>query len=249
MSTELIKSLKRLGLNEKESRIYITALGLGKFSVLALSEKVEIKRPTCYLVLEDLKRKGLITTFPKARKVLYVAEHPNNLLKNTETAFSLAKKLMPELQSLMGSDIEKPILKVYSGQSGIQNIYEDMTDDGKDIFYFASVKDLVESVGQEFLDDWIKKRITKGMKSTSIRIKESEMNYKLYGNSPENLRTIRYAPIGFTMPYTIFIYNNKVAFVSTKKDLFGFVIESPDFVRSIKALFDIVWDVSSEMSE
>ncbi len=244
METELIKSLEKLGLNEKESKIYTTALSLGKFSVIALSEKTSIKRPTCYLVLEELKKKGLITTFPRARKVLYVAEHPNNLLKRVEDSYALAKQLMPELQGLIGSNSERPVLKVYSGKNGIQNIYEDMTDEGKDLFYFASVKDLVESVGQEFLDNWIKKRIAKGMKSTSIRIKENEMSYQLYGNSPENLRTIRYAPDGFKMPFTIYIYSNKVAFVSTKKDLLGFIMESTDLVKSMKALFDIVWSVS-----
>ena len=73
MSPELVKSLEKLGLNEKESKVYIAALEMGKFSILALSEKTGIKRPTCYLVLYELIKKGLISTFPKAKKVLYVA--------------------------------------------------------------------------------------------------------------------------------------------------------------------------------
>lgn len=246
MKTELTKSLEKLGLNEKEAKIYLAGLGLNKFSVMTISEKTGIKRPTCYLILEDLKKKGLITTFPKAKKVLYVAEHPNTLLKNTEGAYNLAKQLMPELQNLIGSGSEKPILKVYVGQKGIQNIFEDMLSEGKDFYYITSVSDLVESVGQEFLDDWINKRIAKGMKSTSVRIKEGETNYKLYGDAPGNLRTVRYAPKGFKMPYTMYIYGNKVSFVSKNKELFGFIIESSDMSASMQALFDIVWSVSSE---
>jgi sugar-specific transcriptional regulator TrmB len=246
MALELIKSLEKLGLSEKESKIYIAGLGLSKFSVIAISEKTGIKRPTCYLILEDLKKKGLITTFPKAKKVLYVAEHPNNLLKSTESNFSLAKQLMPELQNLIGSGSEKPILKVYVGQKGIQNIFDDIFGESKDFFYIATVEDLVESVGQEFIDEWILKRVAKGMKSTSIRIKEGEMDYKLYGDSPENLRSIKYAPEGFKMPYTIFIYSKKVAFISKKKELFGFIVESNDLAVSVKALFDVVWSISSE---
>lgn len=246
MTTELIKSLEKLGLSEKESKIYIAGLGLSKFSVMAISEKTGIKRPTCYLILEDLKKKGLITTFPKAKKILYVAEHPNNLLKNTENSFNLAKQLMPELQNLIGSTSEKPILKVYIGQSGIHNIFEDILEENKDFYYIASVTDLVEEIGQEYQDLWIERRIAKGMKSTSIRIREGETDYKLYGDDPENGRKIKYAPKGFQMPYTIFIYNKKVAFISKKKEFFGFIVESNDMTMSMKALFDILWDTSSE---
>lgn len=246
MTAELIKSLEKLGLSEKESKIYIAGLELGKFSVVAISENTGIKRPTCYLILEDLKKKGLITTFPKAKKVLYVAEHPNNLLKSTESSFNLAKQLMPELQNLIGSGSQKPILKVYVGQKGIQNIFEEILSEGKDFYYIISVKDLVESVGQEFLDAWIEKRIAKGMKSISVRIQEGETEKELYGDAPGNLRTLRYAPNGFKMPYTIYIFGNKVAFVSKNKELFGFIIESNDMAISMKALFDVVWGISKE---
>ena len=48
------------------------------------------------------------------------------------------------------------------------------------------------------------------------------------------------------MPYTIFIYGKKVAFISTKKELFGFIVESNDMAISMKVLFDVVWSISSE---
>ena len=246
MSPELVKSLEKLGLNEKESKVYIAALEMGKFSILALSEKTCIKRPTCYLVLYELIKKGLITTFPKAKKVLYVAEHPNTLLKNTADTYALAKQLVPELQNLMNTQSEKPILKVYVGQAGIHNIFEDILEDKKDFYYIASVKDLVDELGQEYQDEWIKRRVEKGMHSTSIRIREGETDYPLYGDAPENPRIIRYAPVGFKMPYTIFIYGKKVAFVSRNKQYFGFIVESGDMATSIKVLFDAVWSISTE---
>jgi len=247
MITDIAKSLGKLGLNDKESRVYVAALEMGKFSVLSLANKTGIKRPTCYLILDDLVKKGLISTFPKAKKVIYVAEHPNTLLKKSEESLRVAKHLMPELQSLMSMTSTRPELKVYSGQKGIQQIYEDVLDEGKDFHYIASVQDLVEAVGTEFLDDWINRRIARHMKSISIRLRETEMpNIPLYIGSPETLRTVRYAPTGFKTPYTIFIYGKKVAFVSTKKDLFGFIVESADLAISMKALFDVLWEISTE---
>lgn len=247
MSEEITKSLEKLGLNDKESRVYIAALEMGKFSVLALANKTSIKRPTCYLILDELVKKGLVSTFPKAKKVIYVAEHPNVILKRSADSYALAKQLMPELQALISTTSEKPELKVYSGQKGIQQIYEDVLEQGKDFYYIASVQDLVEAVGSDFLDEWIKRRIEKNIKSVSIRMRETEMpDIPLYVGSPETLRTVRYAPSGFKTPYTIFIYGKKAAFISTKKDLFGFIVESADLAISMKALFDVVWEISSE---
>ncbi len=246
MISGLETSLEKVGLTEKEARVYTAALEMGKFSVLALSERTGIKRPTCYLVLDELVRKGLISTFPKAKKVLYVAEHPNIILKNAADSYALAKDLMPGLQELISSQSEKPILKVYAGQKGIQNIYEDILNEGKNFYYIESVADLVDSVGKEFLDDWILRRVGKGLQSTSIRIKEGESDYELYGNTPNTPRNIRYALGGFKMPYTMFIYGKKVAFISTKKELFGFIVESSDLSISMKALFDVVWSVSTD---
>ncbi|MEN9582522.1 MAG: hypothetical protein RL641_476 [Candidatus Parcubacteria bacterium] len=245
MSEELVKSLEKLGLNEKESKIYIAALELGKFSVLSLASKTGIKRPTCYLILDELCKKGLISTHPKAKKVIYVAEHPNNLLKKTAGAHALAKEIVPELQSLIDSNAERPNLKVYSGQKGIQGIYEDMLEDGFDLYYITSTKELVEAAGKEFIDDWIERRIAKGVKTFRISVQEKEMpEIPLYVGSAENMRSVRYAPPGFVTPYTIYIYGKKVAFISTKKDLFGFIVESADLAISMKAMFDVVWGIS-----
>lgn len=246
MEEYLINSLEKTGLSKKESLVYIEALKLGRFSVLALSRKTNIKRPTCYLILDELIKKGLITTFPQARKVIYVAEHPNILLKQGIDKYELIKKLTPELQSLISLNSEKPELRVYSGQKGIQQIYEEMLEVGKDIHYIASTEELVKAAGAEFLNNWIKRRIIKKIKTFRISVREDEMfEIPLYIGGPENLRLVRYAPKGFSMPYTIYIFSKRVAFISTKKDLFGFIVESQDLSISMKALFDVVWNISS----
>jgi sugar-specific transcriptional regulator TrmB len=188
MEQGLIKSLEKLGLPDKESRVYLAGLELGKFSVLALANKTGIKRPTCYLILDELVKKGLVTTFPKAKKVIYVAEHPNTLLKKSEDSLRVAKEIMPELQGLMDLTSEKPELKTYSGQKGIQQIYELMLDEKKDLYYITSVTELVKSAGKEFLDDWIKRRIALGVKTYRISVKEEEMlEIPLYVGGSENL--------------------------------------------------------------
>lgn len=44
------------------------------------------------------------------------------------------------------------------------------------------------------------------------------------------------------------IYADKVAFVSSRKETFGFVVHSRDFAETQKAQFKAIWDISRPVS-
>lgn len=246
MEINLIKNLETTGLSQKESAVYLALLEIGQASIASLSLKTGIKRPTCYLIIDELVQKGLVTSVPVGRKTLYIAEHPTKLVKRAEQSLSMAKNIVSGLQEIMTKKSDRPKLRVFNGKSGVQSIYEEMLVVGQDLYYIASVKDLVASIGEEFLDDFIKRRINKGMKSFSIRMESTEIVRDNYGDQPENLRTVRYAPETFDTPYSIFIFGDNVAFISREVDSFGFLVESRDLSKTIKSLFDSIWSVSKE---
>lgn len=242
---EIEIQLKKLGLTEKEARLYITALELGSFSVMGIAHKSGIKRPTCYLILDELVKKGLISVIPRAKKLLYMAEPPEVLTKQAEEQFSLTKSLVPKLNSFYNTDTEKRVVKYYSGQKGIHNIYEDvLKTKPKEYYYISSAKELEDITGKEFLDNWMKRRIQLGIKSVSIRMKGTEIPSKNYQDTEESLREIRYAPKDIYIPDTIIIYGSKVATISTKKGNFGFVVEDKEFSESMMGLFKTLWKIS-----
>jgi sugar-specific transcriptional regulator TrmB len=221
---------------------------MGRFSILALSQKTGIKRPTCYLIVEELIKKGLLSSFPKAKKTIYIAEHPSILIRNSETIYKLSKTIAPELQNIMNVAFDKPILKVFVGQKGLQNIFEDFIYDNKQkvIYYISSVSEMITAVGESYLRTWIDQRIKKGIKTVSIRIRDKERKEELFSGTHGALRELKYAPEGFYIPYSVHIYDKKVAFISTKKDMFGFVVESEDFAKTIRVFFDFIWSMSKE---
>lgn len=244
---EIETQLKKLGLTEKEAKLYITALELGSFSVMGIAHKSGIKRPTCYLILDELVKKGLISIIPRAKKMLYMAEPPEVLTKQAEEQFSLTKSLVPKLNSFYNTDKEKRVVKYYSGQKGIHNIYEDvLKTKPKEYYYIGSAKELEEITGKEFLDNWIKKRIQFGIKSISIRMRKTEIAVESYQDKGKSLREIRYAPKDIYMPDTIIIYGSKVATISTKKGNFGFVVEDKEFSESMMGLFSALWTISDD---
>lgn len=246
MDNNLTKNLENTGLTQKESAVYLALLEIGQTSIASLSLKTSIKRPTCYLIIDELIKKGLATSVPVGRKTLYVPGHPNKIVERAQESLSSAKNIVSGLQEIMTKRSDRPKLRVFQGKSGIQAIYEEILVVGKDLYYIASVKDLVESAGEEYLDSFIRRRIGKGMKSFSIRMESTEIVRDNYGDQPENLRIVRYAPETFDTPYSIFIFGDNVAFISREADSFGFLVESRDLSKTIKSMFDSIWSISKE---
>ena len=51
--------LRKLGLKEKEARMYLTGLELGATSIQNLAKKAEVTRPTAYEIVRVLREKEL----------------------------------------------------------------------------------------------------------------------------------------------------------------------------------------------
>ncbi|MBU4360895.1 helix-turn-helix domain-containing protein, partial [Patescibacteria group bacterium] len=74
------KVLQDIGLSELEAKVYLATLELGNTSVMQIAKKAEVKRPTCYLSLDNLFEKGFVTKIQKKSTTLYSAEKPGILL-------------------------------------------------------------------------------------------------------------------------------------------------------------------------
>lgn len=245
-----VTQLQSLGLSEKEASLYLNALELGTFSVAGIANKSGLKRPTCYLILAELAKKGLVSSVPRAKKTLYAAESPDTLIRHAEENVSLIKELAPQLHAIHNTDKKQPTVKFYSGQKGIHNIYEDILQSNiKEYSYIGSGKELLEMAGKEFMDGWIKKRIEKNIKAFSVRMEKTEIPEKLYQQTANSYREIRYAPHDVHIPDTVLIYGGKVAVVSTKTGNFGFVVESDEFATTMLELFKSLWKLSLKKIE
>ena len=61
-------------------------------------------------------------------------------------------------------------------------------------------------------------------------------------------REIRIAPANISFAMGYWFYANKVAFLASRKEGFGFIIESEELVEALKAQFEVVWQISKVLS-
>lgn len=241
------QQLEMLGLKPKEARLYLAALPLGYFTVTQIASQSGIKRTTCYIILDELTTRGLISVTPKGKKSLYKVGPPDALIKRAKQSLNYAEKFVPFLRPLFKEEKGAPVIKFYYGQKGIQNIYEDTLNiKEKTVYYVASTKQHLEMAGEDFMRDFVKRRIAKKIKSISIRMRSEEINEDLYIGNKEHLREVRYAPTDIYIPDTVMLYSNKVAIVSTVKESFGFIIESTELYQTLLGFFQALWRISNE---
>jgi len=243
--------LKQLGLKDKEIKVYLVLLELGESQIMPIVEKVGLPRTTVFHILERLKINKLIEIIHRKTRSIYTPYPPKKIanileLKKAETeekikSFNLA---LPEFSKLYTVSPFEPKIRFFRG-SEIRDIYEEILIAGVDEErYVGEAKKIVSALGEEYLKQWIDRRVRKGIRSKSIRVKKEESEQPIFSGQKEYLRQIRYAPEGFESPMHILIYGNNVAYISTEEENFGLVISSLELARTMRNWFQQLWKMS-----
>src|SRR3989338_2859882 len=96
----LQETLQKVGLSEKEAKIYLALLELGQATVLELAKKSGIKRPTVYVVIEEMREKGYVAKAMRERRVCFTAKSPDLILQALGEKQDLLKGVVGELKGM-----------------------------------------------------------------------------------------------------------------------------------------------------
>lgn len=114
---DLADKLSNIGLTSKEAQIYLALLTIGQGTAYQVAQHCEVKKPTVYVILEELRKKGLVLKVPHAKKALFAAADIGEYLHDKENKLSSVRSILPALH-LLG---QTPSPSVYSF-SGIRGI-------------------------------------------------------------------------------------------------------------------------------
>lgn len=114
----LLEGLMDMGLTRKEAQTYYALLGLGQASAQRVAQASGLKRPTTYVVLSELMKKGLALKVLKQRKQMFVAKPPREILAVAEEKIRNARDVFPALEAAMKAP-EKVRTLYFEGLAGI----------------------------------------------------------------------------------------------------------------------------------
>ena len=102
----LVSTLKKIGLTDKESKLYLTSLRIGPSSMQTLARTAGIDRGTAYHVAHTLTEKGLFTIQNDSKRPLFTVTPPSNLYNYVETQKKEADQHFDAMQEMI-DDLEE----------------------------------------------------------------------------------------------------------------------------------------------
>ncbi|OGC86631.1 hypothetical protein A2949_00015 [Candidatus Adlerbacteria bacterium RIFCSPLOWO2_01_FULL_54_21b] len=248
----MLKELQDIGLSEKEAKVYLAALEIGRATADQLAKQAKIVRSTTYVQIESLMQKGLMSTYEEGKKTYFSPESPEYLkrifdLKKRE--FEAREKelndFLPDLVRKFEGAGERPVVRFFSGKEGITAMREEVLGlkKGEEYLIIFSRDSLAHIYSQKELDDFSDKRAKRGIKSRYIYTREGG---KSTSEVPADTARRYISPERLPMQSDIFVYRNSVAIMALKGPIFGIVVESKEVADSFRAMFSVLWDVAEE---
>lgn len=253
MMESLEKQLEGTGLQEKESRVYLAALELGRATVQQIATKAGIKRPTAYFIIEGLMARGLLASFTQGKRQYFVAENPERLLalfteerQSIDVREERFRSLLPQLKSLNNRHEGKPAVKYYEGREGIVAMVNEHTErsHGQSL-YAAYSRDAVEAgLGIEVLG-----------KMRADRAKNRITARRIYTYSKGDMPGItameahRLSEEEFPITCDIALYEDMVRVASFRDRMVGVVIEDKEIAQSFRAVYELAWKWVKHLEE
>ncbi len=251
----LLQVLEQIGLTEKEAQIYLALLEMGAQGATTIANKTQINRSTCYLILENLREKGLITTHTESNIQFFEAQEPNSLItylnkRQNELVIqqNMIQNNMPYLEAIKKENTGSTTTKYYKGIDGIINLYlETLKTDDRLIYSFLNIAQIPEKLLHTLETIYVQERIEKQIEAKIIYISSTNKadKHQSYFKDSESLRTVKYIKTDYNLSVEIQCIGDKTIITNFSPDnTFGILIQNSELAESIKTLHKIIWSLT-----
>jgi sugar-specific transcriptional regulator TrmB len=249
---DLKRQLRDIGFTEKETSVYLAMLELGPSSMQDIAEKADVNRATAYLMVESLKKRGLVSSAEQGKKTLLTAETPQRLLRIMEEETRRIderrrglESVMPQFMALFNSIQYKPRVRFFEGEEGVTT--------GRDAIRDAFAKS--SSIMGFIHYDKGMADLARYRESDRIRLAPYVGDVRLLYSLAEDV-TLPLLPSHFKTKQILVESNpfhgelnisDSVIMLAVAQPMpMLVVIESPEFAGLLKIMFELAWNVANE---
>lgn len=242
---DLIARLAEYGLSEKESLVYLAMLELGPASVQDIAKKAGVNRATTYVMLEALKRRGLMSTFEKGKKTMFVAESPDRLkhladveMRAAEEKADRLKQVLPQFLALFNAaGSSKPMVRYFEGREGVAMCRAMIGQTREEVLNFGAMDEGTLALSK--IDEAERLSLTSRVHGRIIAAIKPGLSMAQLDKRTWQIRGIPYEDHPFTGD--MIFSEGKIFIFIMKEQPCVFLIESQEMFGMLKALFETAW--------
>jgi len=249
-----IKSfLEIFNLSEKEVTLFEKLFFSGLMSASELSKRMVISRTSVYDQVKVLKSKGLLIESLDGGTKKFAVQTPakiSQLIQEKEDSLETARKDFIEIEKLYKSQLRVmlPKIQIYKGRKELQQMIKDVLL-FRDITLYSywSIADTLDILTPSFFAKYHEERADRNIHLKAIWPSNQAQSDKIKAFLKKYIRQnseVRVAPTNKNFSLGYEIYTNKVCFISSAQESYGFVVESDELVQTMKTQHEIIWRIS-----
>lgn len=243
------KQLEALGLSPNEVKAYLASLEIGAATAQQIAAKAAVVRPTAYVAIGGLVKRGLMSSHTRGKKQYFLAERPGRLLhlvdeekKSLADRESKLKSILPGLEALITIAGEKPEVKYYEGLEGLEAMRAMLyASNTKNIDVIACSERVRESLSEEtrVMHDFRLKK--KNIPGRQINIIDNARLYSKPSITQDNWKIKCIKRQGFKFRGEIAAFDDNIVLVVYMHNPLGIVVKSKDLAAVFEVLFNLAW--------
>lgn len=231
-----------LGLVEKEASVYVTLLQLGESSVYDIAKKSGLKRPTVYVVLEELIQKGFAFRSPKRIKQLFLARSPEEILASAKERFDQVQSALPLLRALVKQDQTRVNALYFDGLEGLKHGLEYRLNEfrGKERVGFDAYVPEPDPALLEYFNVYNNKLVELQISIRGI-VPDHPSLKKIRTLDQKYNRAVKVVPFAeYSSKISLYTITDLV-FIADYENLQVMVLENPEIAKTLRQIFEMVW--------
>lgn len=247
LNSDILSTLEGVGLHENEAHVYLAGLELGPSSIWDIAKKSAIKRPTCYVLMDNLIFKGYASSTFDGKRHIYTVSPPKQLLSALNRRQEKLKSTLSQLEGLASQSPLKPNVRLYEGKTGVMEVYNLTLDLPKEdeILIYGNV--LVETSYKDFIAEYLKSRVKKKIKVKAI-LSDTLENRDILSRDEAELRQTKFLPAEqFKQRTEVNIFSDSIAYIAhSESEPFATVIENSTLAEEEKNRFNLLWEIAKD---
>jgi sugar-specific transcriptional regulator TrmB len=249
--SQIKTTLHKMGLTDREIEIYLTGLSYDSISVKELEKTTRINRTTIYHALDTLIQKGLVSKHESGTgaKLLFSMTAPENIKKFLDREIKLLQEKKQEIDLILPLLMDRAkqkeeVFKVshFEGIEGVKLVVEEaLYCRSREWSIIAPKKNFFSEFDKTYARYYIKTRKENHIKARSLW--EYNPSSRLLAAEELRERNPRYLPEAMRGKFqsVIIIFDDKVAFISSIKNISAVLIQSREINETMSAMFSGLW--------
>ncbi len=248
----LLRSLEEIGLSDKEARVYLALLSLESATAYRVAERCGIKRPTVYVTLDDLRKKGLALKVPHAKKALFSAKNIREYVEEQRAKVRTVEQLLPQFEQLR--TVPGANVYFYSGIAGMQEALQHKLEQMRGKTFVSFYGTLTDSDPRvtELYSRWDAQAVNADIRFKILRESSAVGGFlidlkHLSPTEQESIEMKSVAVEGFPGNISFEVGNDFIR-IDDAKHLHATIIDNKNAADALRKILEALWDSAPHTS-